>query len=52
MSKYIYLMFRLWQKSLGDLSEKEVMTQLLIVLRKVKGFEERARELAESYGEI
>ena len=42
---------RLWQQGLGDVAEKEAMTQLLSVLRKVVGFDERARQLAESHGE-
>ena len=32
------------------MSEKEVMAQLLTALKKVKGFEDRAKELADSYG--
>jgi hypothetical protein len=32
-------------------AEKEAMTQLLAALRKVKGYDERAQELAQSHGE-
>ena len=42
---------RLWQEGLGDVAEKEMMTQLLAALRKVMGFDERAQKLARSYGE-
>ena len=33
------------------MAEKEAMTQLLAALRKVKGYDERAQELAQSHGE-
>ena len=42
--------FRLWHKGLSDLPERDVMTQLLKTFKTVKGFEERARQLADSYG--
>ena len=47
----VLLLSRLWQKGVGDIPESEVVTQLLAAFRTVKGFEERARELAESRGE-
>ena len=46
------MLYRLWQKNVGEIPKQEVMTQLLTALRKVKGFEERAKELSESYGEL
>ena len=46
------MLYRLWQKNVGEIPEQEVMTELLTALRKVKGFEERAKELSESYGEL
>ena len=44
------MLYRLWQKGIGDVSEREAMTQLLVALKTVKGFDERARELAQSSG--
>ncbi|CAI8013710.1 hypothetical protein GBAR_LOCUS8656 [Geodia barretti] len=42
---------RLWQNGLGsDVPEMEVMTQLLAAFKTVKGFDERAGELAKSRG--
>ncbi|CAI8010036.1 hypothetical protein GBAR_LOCUS6666 [Geodia barretti] len=43
-------MSRLWREGLGDVAEKEAMTQLLAALRKVMGYDERAQELAQSHG--
>ena len=43
--------FRLWQKGLSDLPQRDVMTKLLMTFKTVKGFEERAKQLADSYGE-
>ena len=43
--------YRLWHKGLNsDLPEKEMMTQLLAAFKIVKGFEDRAKQLAEDYG--
>ena len=40
--------YRLWQEGLStDLSEREMMTQLLAAFRKVKGYEERAKQMAK-----
>jgi hypothetical protein len=40
---------KLWQKGLSDLPERDVMTKLLMTFKTVKGFEERAKQLADSY---
>ena len=46
----VCIMSRLWREGLGDVAEKEAMTQLLAALRKVMGYDERAQELAQSHG--
>lgn len=48
----VFFLYRLWQKGLSsDLPETEMMTQLLAAFKTIKGFEDRAKQLAEDCGD-